>query len=92
MDIFQIIFSSVLVIITIVLAVVGIQVVFVLNEIRKTVNRFNTFIDTAEAKLDDVTQPLRQLGGMVSGVQSGLRIFDTFVQYLHRDRDRDTRV
>ncbi len=89
MDIFQIIFSTVLVIITVVLAVVGIQIVFVLNEIRKTVTRFNAFIDSAEQRLEDVAQPLRQLGGMASGVRSGLRVFDTFVQYLHRDKRRD---
>ncbi|MBP9819354.1 hypothetical protein KBC79_01310 [Candidatus Woesebacteria bacterium] len=87
MDTLQIIFSVVLVCLAVVLSVVGIQLVLVLIEARRTIRRFNQTLDTVEAKLSSFAQPLMALGGAVSGLKTGMRIFELFVQWLHRTKD-----
>lgn len=87
MEILPTIFAVVLVIITIVLTVVGIQIIFVLNELRRTLHRVNEVLDSAEQKMNVVLQPLQSLGGLASGLTSGLKVFESFVGWLNRDRD-----
>jgi hypothetical protein len=85
-DIVPIIFSVVLILLTVVLTVVGVQLVMVLQEIRRTLNRVNTILDEAETKMAVVLNPLQQLSGLSSGFSSGLKIFESLVGWLQRDR------
>jgi hypothetical protein len=80
----------VLVILTIVLLVVGVQIVMTLIEVRKTLTRVNHVIDEWETKLDSLTSPLKSFGGVVSGLQTGFKMFESFVGWLSQDKsDRD---
>jgi len=88
MDILPIVFAVVLVILTVVLTVVGIQIIMVLYEVRKTLNKFNTTLDAAEERIAAITQPLQQLGGVASGLRTGMKVFETFVGWLQRDDDK----
>ncbi len=81
----QIIFSVVLVVLAMVLTVVGVQLVTVLIEVRRTLKRFNQTLETVEAKFSSITQPLMALGGAVSGLRSGMKIFELFVSWLNRN-------
>lgn len=87
MEILPTIFAVVLVIITVVLSVVGIQIIFVLNELRRTLHRVNDVLDSAEQKMNMMLQPLQNLGGLANGLSSGLKVFESFVGWLNRDRD-----
>ncbi|HEX7018133.1 MAG TPA: hypothetical protein VF209_04470 [Patescibacteria group bacterium] len=80
-----IIFSVVLIILAIIVSVVGIQLVMVLMEVRRTLKRVNEAIETAEAKFNAVVTPLQSLGGMASGLGAGMKVFEAFVGWLNRD-------
>lgn len=86
MELLPTIFAVVLVVITIVLAVVGVQLVLVLNELKKTINKINTTLDSAESRFNAVVGPLQSLGGAAAGIQTGIRVFETFVGWLNRDK------
>jgi uncharacterized protein YoxC len=92
MDILPIVFSVIIIILTIVLSVVGIQLVLVLLEVRKTLKKLNGVLDTAEQKINAVVSPLQNLGGIASGLQTGFKVFESFVGWLHRSKDKDTRT
>ncbi len=91
MEILPIIFSVVLVVLAIVLAVVGVQMVLVLLEVRKTLQKFNQTLDSAEAKFTSVLQPLQRLGGMATGLSTGMKVFEAFVGWLHRHQEMEKR-
>ena len=86
MELLPTIFAVVLIVITIVLTVVGVQLIFVLQELRKTIHKINVTIAGAEAKMTALMGPLHNLGGMASGVRTGMRVFETFVGWLNRDK------
>lgn len=87
MDILPIVFSVIVIILTIVLSVVGVQLVLVLLEVRKTLKKLNGVLDTAEQKINAVVSPLQNLGGMASGLQTGFKVFESFVGWLNRNKD-----
>lgn len=86
-DFLPIVFAVSLLILTIVLAVVGIQLIAVLNELKKTLVRVNTTIDTVENKVNAFANPLQNLGGAVAGLKTGMQFFEAFTSWIHRDKD-----
>jgi uncharacterized protein YoxC len=79
-------FPVVLLILTLVMIVVGVYLVLVLMEARRTLRRLNHTLDIAEARLNAVVGPLQSLGGLANGMSTGLKVFETFVGWLQRDR------
>lgn len=87
MEVLPIVFSVVLVVLAIVLSVVGIQIVMVLMEVKRTLKKVNDTLDMAESKLNAVVQPLQNLGGMASGLNTGFKVFESFVGWLNRSKE-----
>lgn len=88
MEYLPIVFVVILAILTIVLSVVGVQMVLVLNELKKTLQKVNTTLDFVEDTVSSVTQPLQGLGGIANGLSTGMKVFETFVGWLNRDKDQ----
>lgn len=88
MDYMPMVISVVLVILAVVLTVVGVQLVIVLAEVKKTFVKLNTTLDTAETKFQALVSPLQNLGGMASGLRTGMKVFETFVGWLGREKER----
>lgn len=86
-EILPVIFAVVLVLLVVVLSIVGFQMVMVLAELRKTLHKVNDAIDTAESKFNMVIAPLQNLGGLASGLKSGMQVFEAFTGWLQRKRD-----
>ncbi|MDA1080021.1 MAG: hypothetical protein O2840_05025 [bacterium] len=82
-----IVFSVVLVILAVVLSVVGVQMVLVLMQLRQTLQRVNAALTTAEAKVAALTEPFKQFTGTVSGIKTGLKVFETFVGWLQKEKN-----
>ena len=72
---------------TIVISVVGVQLVLVLMEVKKTLTKLNLVLDTAEQRINAVVAPIQNLGGMASGLQTGFKVFESFVSWLHRNKE-----
>lgn len=87
-EVLPIVLTIVLVLLTVILSVVGVQIVLTLVEVRKTLTRINTVISECEHKLDNLASPLKNLGGMVGGLQTGFKIFEGFVGWLSHDKSR----
>jgi uncharacterized protein YoxC len=88
MEYLPIVYVIILSILTIVLAVVGVQMFLVLNELKKTLQKVNTTLDTVEDTVTAVTQPLQGLGGIATGLSTGMKVFETFTGWLNRDKDQ----
>lgn len=86
MDILPIVFSVVLVVLAIVLSVVGIQIILVLMEVRRTLKKANDTLDMAEAKINAVIKPIQNLGGMAAGMNTGMKVFESFINWINRDK------
>ncbi len=86
MELLPLIFAVVLIIITVVLSIVGYQLIVVLQELKKTLIKVNTTIDTVETKFASIVEPLQRLGGAASGIKTGMRVFETFVGWINRDK------
>lgn len=88
MEQLPLILMGVLLALTIVLTIVGIQMILVLIELKRTLSRVNMVIDAAEEKISNIINPLQTIGGAVSGVKTGLRVFEEFISWLQKN-DKD---
>jgi ABC-type bacteriocin/lantibiotic exporter with double-glycine peptidase domain len=88
MEIGQIIFLISAVVLTIVLTAVGVYLILTLSELRSTLKKINTVMDGAEHKFAAIIQPLQNLGGIAAGVRTGIQVFETFVQWMNKEKKK----
>lgn len=69
------------------LVVLGIQAFLVLREAKKTLVRINAIVDVVEHTAVRAILPLSNVGGFLSGLKGGIKMLETFVQFLKRDED-----
>ena len=91
MEPLSVVFAVVVIIISVILSIVGVQVFLVLIEVRRTLKKFNETLDSVENKVNAVVQPLQDLGGMAHGLGAGLKVFEAFVGWLNKDKDKHVR-
>ena len=70
-DSVQLVLLFVIIILTILLVVLGVQVFFILREARRTLLKANRVLDTADTIADAVSGPLSSLGNISSLLSSG---------------------
>lgn len=75
------------VILTIILSVVGVQIILVLTEVKRTLQKVNNTLDEAEAKINAIVSPLQNLGGLATGLQTGIKVFESFTGWLTSRKD-----
>jgi len=91
MDYLPVVFSVVLVILAVVLTIVGVQLIMVLIELKRTLRKVNTTLDTIDLTVTSIVQPLHNLGGMASGLTTGMKVFEAFTGWLQRNHQEDGR-
>lgn len=69
-DVVQFVLLTVISILTILLVVLGIQVFFILSEVRKTVSKTNDILTDAESITDSVRTPLSAISSLLIGVKA----------------------
>jgi uncharacterized protein YoxC len=74
--------TVVAVVLTIILSVVGVQIFMVLSEVKRTLHKVNGTLDEAEAKINAILSPLQNLGGLATGLQTGVKVFESFTAWL----------
>ena len=87
MELLPLILTVVLILLAVVLTVVGVQLFIVLMEFRKTLRKVNDTVEMAESKLVSVMAPFQSLGGAVSGMRAGFKVFELFVSWLNRNKN-----
>lgn len=89
MDPLVIVVTVVAVILSLVLLVVGVQTILVLQQVRKTLERVNHLTEIAEVSLQKAALPLQNLGGMMQGMKTGIKMFEVFTNFLHKQVQDD---
>lgn len=82
------ILTAILVILATIMAAVGIQVLLVLNQVRKTLRRVNMVIDGVDEKYQQLIKPFSDVGSMAAGVKTGLKLAEMFGQWLNQDSSK----
>ena len=67
----QILLLLVIVILTILLLVLGIQVFFILRELRSTISKANRVLDNTGDITESVSQPISSLSSLLMGLKAG---------------------
>ncbi|OGH03000.1 MAG: hypothetical protein A2798_01050 [Candidatus Levybacteria bacterium RIFCSPHIGHO2_01_FULL_37_17] len=78
MDSAQLILFLVIIILTILLVVLGIQVFFILRELRKTVDKANKILEDAGEITETVKKPVSSLSTLAMGLKTGATIAKIF--------------
>lgn len=86
MDTTQVLLIIVVTVLTILLAVIGIQVVFILQEIRKSLQKFNVMIDDAGKITGGISKSLSGMSGIMEGLKTGLSV----VNFFGKKKDKNT--
>ncbi len=92
-DTAQAVLLFVVVILTILLLVLGIQVFFILRELRETVSKANKVLDDTGSITESVSGPISSLSNLASGIKTGLSVAKflkgkkNFIKKLTEDED-----
>lgn len=74
-DTVQAILLFVIILLTVLLFVLGIQVFFILKEFKKTVEKTNRIIETAESLTEAVVEPVSLISSIVLGLKTASKFF-----------------
>lgn len=80
----QILFISVVTILTILMVVIGWQVFQILSEVRKMLMKFNTMVDGAVSVTGSLGKSVENLSGFTEGVKAAFHLFSIF-----KKKDKD---
>ncbi len=70
-DVIQLIVLLVIIVVTVVFVILGIQVFYILREIRKTIMKANRVLDTTNSLTESVSVPISALSSVISGLTAG---------------------
>lgn len=82
MEINQLILILVIVVLASVMTVIGIEVFFILKELRESVKKVNKIIDDAGIISESVAKPVASLSGFLSGFKSGAGLIKIFTKMV----------
>ncbi len=71
--------------ITIVIVIVGIQIIFLLKEFRQSFTRINHLIDLVESALHGLSQPAAAITGLLESLKQSNSLFKLISNFLDRN-------
>lgn len=86
MDVTQILLVVVITALTILLVVIGIQVVYILQEVRKSIMKMNKMLDDAGSVTGSVSKTVVGAAGMLEGLKTGLSFMSLFTGKKKKER------
>jgi hypothetical protein len=75
-DTLQLILIIVIVVLTSLLTIIGIQVFFIFKELHQSMIKINKILDDAGIISESVSKPVSSLSGFLTGLKGGLKIFE----------------
>ena len=92
-DTVQLILLLVIVVLTVLLVVLGIQVFYILKDLRNTLSKANRVLDNAGSISENVSVPIATFSTLVSGLKAGsiLTVARLVRTFLSKDEDEDRR-
>lgn len=74
LDVFQLLLVLVVTALTTLLVFVGIQVVYILREVRESMRKINKVLDDAGLISESVAKPIAGVSGFLTGIQGGAKL------------------
>ncbi len=71
LDTVQLVLLFVIIIVSLLLVVLGVQVFFILKEVRKTITKANDVLQDAHRITESVSVPISSLSSLASGLKAG---------------------
>lgn len=71
MDTIQALLMAVVIVLTVMLVVIGLQVFYILRELRRALMKANRVLDNTESITESVKTPVSSLSGLIMGLKSG---------------------
>lgn len=78
-------------ILSVLLVIVGVQVIIILKEFRKTLEHANQTLKNTDDLLTLIAHPFDGMGDTIAGLKSGLKVAEIFVAWL-REQDRERQL
>ncbi len=72
MDLLQVALIFLILLLSIFLALTGIQVFFILRDLKKALDKLNAFLQTGENIAQDIERPVAAASNMVTGIGNGV--------------------
>ncbi len=88
-DTAEVVLLFVLAIIAMLLVVLGVQVFFILRELRQTVSKANKVLDDTGMITESVSGPLTKLSSLAAGVKAGTAIASFFARRSEKSKEPD---
>jgi hypothetical protein len=88
----QLVLLIVILVLTVLLVILGIQVFFILKDLRQTISKTNRVLDNADAITENIEAPLSALSSLALGVKASS--FITVAKFVgsllgkHKDEDK----
>jgi len=89
MDPFLIFLIAVISILTIVLTIVGIQIIILLRKVNKTLGKFNSTLDTAQNLIHNFSNPFSDLKSLGQGVKTGLHVAEYIGTWIKNKQTKE---
>lgn len=89
----QLTLLAVIVILTILLLILGVQVFFILKDVRGTIKKTNGVLDNVDNITRNIEGPLETISSLVSGARSGsfLTVIKFINNFISREKDSEKR-
>lgn len=78
MDPIQLTIIGVTITLTILLVILGIQVYYILQEIKTSLQKVNKMLDDASAVTGTVSEGITSMSGFINGIKSGMSLLTSF--------------
>ena len=85
----QIILLIVIVVLTILLVAIGIQVYFVLKDLRITLKKANRVLDNTGEITESIAQPLNSVSSLLMGLRAGGAVAGMMKKFTDVGKDKD---
>jgi hypothetical protein len=92
-DSVQLILLIVIIILTILLVILGIQVFYILHDLRKTIKKTNKILDHVDSITANIQEPLEAIASFALGARASslFGVFKLVKSFLGRTRESDER-
>lgn len=72
-------------VLTVILSIIGVQMIYILTEFRKTVEKINKMLDDAGSVTGGISRSVTGVSGLFEGIKTGLSIVNIFGK--HKDKE-----
>ena len=90
MDTAQILLLSVVVLLSVLLLILGIQVFLILREFKKTISKINRILDDAAVLTESISAPIENFSSLLAGIKTGISFVNMFKAKKKQKKEEET--